>query len=411
MLDHLMSVKAVNQRRVLNLLRAEPGISRVEIAGRTGLGKATISSIISDFIAQGLVREDGVAEQTSVGRHPVRLRLNTLAGLAVGVELTGSECIAALTDLCAEPLRVIRYPTPNMSADVVVSLIAQSVHTLLDGYDASKLLGVGVGVPGQVDLARQRVIKAINIGWFDVPLGLMLTERLNTPVTVVKRQNAGVLGEYWYGIGKGQANLIFVSIGVGIGCGIILRGELYEGTDGSAGELGHIMIVPEGRRCRCGNYGCLETVASCPAIAIRAKEEARTGRRSLLVDWSAGILESITIGQVIQAANHGDSLAIELIAEAARYLGLALACVINLLNPSMVIIGGEVLEAGSSFIDNVRREAQRHACSPLAKTGDYRNQATAVNIVPTSLGYRGPSIGAAALISNRFFALSGAEGV
>jgi glucokinase-like ROK family protein len=402
MLKQPTSIKAINQRRVLHLLRVSPGISRVEIASRTGLGKATVSSMVSEFIAQGVVYEDGVASQpmAAVGRRPVRLRLNAQARLAIGVELTGTECIATLTDLCAEPLRVIRCPVPDMSPDAAVGTIAQCVHGLLEDHNPTNLLGVGVGVPGQVDPTRQRVIQAINVGWFDVPLGTMLGREVGRTVILVKRQNAGVLGEFWYGIGRGHDDLVYVSVGVGIGCGLIVRGELHEGTAGSAGELGHVTVVPDGHRCRCGNHGCLETVASSSAAVIRAREQAKEGRRTLLLDWNAGMLESVTIQQVIQAALQGDALAAEVIREAAHYLGLGIADIVNLFNPSLVIIGGEMLEAGELYLEAVREETRRRSLSIPQLV---------VKVVPTSLGYRGPSIGAATLVIDRFFALSGTE--
>jgi glucokinase-like ROK family protein len=400
MLYQPTSIKGINQRRILHLLRVNPGISRVEISNRTNLGKATVSSIVSEFIAQGIVYEDGVSVHAlSVGRRPVRLRLNAQARLAIGVELTGSECIATLTDLCAEPLRVMRCPMTDVSADAACGVVVQCVHSLLEGHDPSNLLGVGVGVPGQVDATRQHVVQAVNVGWFDVPLGPQLSQQLGKPVTLVKRQNAGVLGEYWYGIGHGHANLVYISVGVGIGCGIIVHEALYEGTAGSAGELGHITVVPNGHRCRCGNYGCLETVASCPAIVIRAREEAKKGKQSLLVQWSGGALESVTIQQVIQATLERDALAIEVITEAAHYLGLGIACVLNLFNPSLVIIGGEILEMGELYVEAVREETRRRSLS----------MPQAVKVVPSSLGYRGPSIGAATLVLDRFFAPSDAE--
>lgn len=398
MIDQPTSIKEINYLRVLNLLRLHPGISRAEIVNQTGLSKATVSTIVSELMNEELVCEDGAGVQlASAGRRPVRLKLNGQVRLAIGVELTGTECIAALTDLYSEPLRVVRYPMAESSVETSMDFIARAVNQLLEGHDASRLLGVQVGVPGPVDAARQRVLQAENIGWFDVPLGPMLTERIGKPVTVVKRQNAGAVGEYWHGIGKGRENLLYVSVSVGIGCGIIVQGELYEGSNGSAGEIGHTTVVPDGYRCKCGNRGCLETLASSPAIAVRAREKAREDRETLLVEWTKGALQSITTRMVIEAAGKGDSLAIEVIQEAAHYLGIAIANVINMFNPSLVIIGGDMLELGDMFLDPVREVVQRRSFSiPLA----------AVEVVPSSLGYRAVAIGAAALVIDQFFTLA-----
>ncbi len=396
MIDQPTSIKEINQLRILNLLRLQPGISRSEISHQTGLSKATVSTIVAELIDEGLVCEDGVGVQTSTaGRRPIKLKLNGQVRLAIGIELTGSECIAALTDLYSEPLRVLRYPMLDSSVDAVINIIVQAVDELLEGYEIGRLLGVEVGVPGPVDAAQQRVIQAENIGWFDVPLAPMLAQRIGKPVTVVKRQNAGAVGEYWHGAGKGHENLLYVSVNVGIGSGIILRGELYDGANGSAGEIGHITVIPDGHRCKCGNSGCLETVSSTAAIAVRAREKARECNESLLLEWSKGALQSINSDTVIKAAGQGDSLAIEVVQEAACYLGIAIANIISLFNPSLVIIGGEMLKLGDLFLDPVRGEVQRRSFSiPLA----------AVEVVPSSLRYRAAAIGAATLVIDRFFA-------
>ncbi len=398
-LDQPVSIKEINQLRILNLLRLQPGISRAEIVKQTGLGKATVSTIVSEFIHDKMICEVGAGVQlSSAGRRPIRLELNEQIGLAVGVELTGSECVAVITDLYADPLRIVRHPMAESSVDTALDLITRSIHQLLDGYDAERLLGAGVGVPGPVDAERQRVLQAENIGWFDGALGPMLQERIGKPVMVVKRQNAGALGEYWHGIGKGQSNLLYISVGVGIGCGVIIRGQLYEGANGSAGEVGHITLVPDdGYRCRCGNLGCLETLASNAAIAVRAREMAKAGRETLLVERSKGVLQSITSTMVFEAAAQGDALAVEIVREAAYYLGIAIANAINLYNPSMIVVGGDIVELGDLFWTPLRESVRRRSFSISM---------AAVEVVPGFLGYRAAAIGAATLVIDRFFTLA-----
>jgi len=397
MYDPPVSIREINQQRILNLIRLQPGICRAEIVKQTELGKATVSTIVSDFIDAGAVREVGTGEQHApAGRRPVRLELDRQIRLAIGVELTGSEAIAVVTDLYAHPLQVVRYSLADASVETSVDLVVEVVDQLMSGRDVSRLIGVGVGVPGPVDVSRQRVIQAVNMGWFDVPLSSMLTERIGKQVTVVKRQNAGALGEVQHGIGKDRDNLLFISVGVGIGCGIIVNGQLYEGRSGSAGEIGHITVVPDGYRCNCGNYGCLETLASCPAIAVRAREKAREGRMTVLTDWTNGALQSITGKMVVQAAGEGDPLAIETIQEAASHLGIAIANVINLFNPAVVVVGGELLELGDLYLDPIREVVQQRSLPvPLSS----------VEIVPSSLDDQAAAIGAATLVIDEFFSL------
>jgi N-acetylglucosamine repressor len=391
-----------NSLRILDLLRSYPGSSRTELARQTHLGKATVSVLVQDLIKDSLICEDGAGGQlASAGRPPVGLRLNASTNFSIGVELTGRECISALTDLYSNPLRVLRKPLHDVTVATIVECIAESATELTEGRDRTKLLGVGVGVPGPVDAAHQHVIRAENMGWTDVPLGPLLEKRLNTPVTVVKRQNAGALGEYWYGVGKSSANLLYISVAVGIGCGIILGGELYEGTSGAAGELGHVEVVADGLPCKCGSRGCLETVASLPAIGLRAADAVRQGRASLLRELTGGDPDTISGEMVLEAASKGDSLSEEVVREAAGYLGLAIANLIDLFNPALVILGGAVLDAESLFLNPIREAVQRRAFSiSLA----------AVDVVPSSLGFRAAAIGAATLVTNHFFSPAGFAG-
>ncbi|MBN1316557.1 MAG: ROK family transcriptional regulator [Anaerolineales bacterium] len=395
MIDSPTSIKDINRFRLLNLLRQEPGLSRSEIVERTGLGKATVSSMVSELMAENLVVEGGTVEQLEgAGRPPIMLRLNPLAVLAIGVELTGSQCIAVLTDIYSKPLDVIRRQMVDTSVQSVINLITNVVDDLLIDRDRSRLLGLGVGVPGPVDSERQRVILAENIGWVDTPLGSLLSEHLSLPVALLKRQNAGAIGEYWHGVGKTYENLLYVSIGLGIGSGLVLHGELYEGCNGSAGEIGHITILPDGHRCSCGNYGCLETLASYSAMSVHAKQELRKGRHSVLIEWTKGLFESVTGPMIIKAAIDGDTLAIEVIKEACRYLGIAIANAINLYNPSAVILGGRIVDLGDCVLESIKEEVHRRAFSIPS---------SCARIMLSKLGDTAASIGAATVILDRFF--------
>ncbi len=390
-----VSIREINQQRILNLVRQNPGISRASIVKTTNLGKATVSTIVSNFIEAGVISEVGTtAQRAPAGRRPVKLELNRQVRLAIGVELTGSECVAVITDLYGEPLNVVRLAMKDSTVETSLDVVEEAVNQLLEGFDRSNWIGLGVGVPGPVDVSRQHVIQAVNLGWLNVPFGPLLSERIHKPVIVLKRQNAGAIGEHRNGIGKAITDLIFISVGVGIGSGIIVGGELQEGVDGSSGEIGHITIIPDGHRCNCGGFGCLETLASCPAIVLRARERSSEGRESLLTEKTNGVLQLITSEMVMEAAIQGDSLAIEIVQEAARYLGIAIANVIKLFNPGMVIIGGDMLELGDLYFNPIRETIQRRTTSIP----------TPVGVLPSSLGDRAAPIGAACLVIDQFFA-------
>lgn len=396
MAERFISIKNVNEQRILNLLRRHPDMSRAEMGRKTRLGKASVSEIVAKLLADGLVQETGnILPYGTMGRPSVMLRLNATARLAVGVEWTGSECIAVLADLYAVPLRERRLPTPCPSVDAIVDVIESLVHELLRDYDSEMLLGVGVGVPGLVGLDRRRVIQAVNVGWSNVPLADLLQARLNSEVTVVRRQNAGALGEYWYGTDRGQSNLVFVSVGLGIGSGTVVHGRIFEGTCGSAGELGHVTVLPDGPRCRCGNRGCLEAIASTEAIVHKVRQRIGDGASSSLTRSGMGALDHLVVQDILDAAEAGDPLALSVVTESGTYIGIALADLANLWNPSMIFIGGEVW--GRDAVLNAICQTVKQRALPTA-CGDLK-------IAFSSLGYRAAAIGAANLIADRFFSI------
>jgi N-acetylglucosamine repressor len=393
--DHPVAIKPINQLRILNALRYQPGLSRAAMARQIGLGKATISTIVADFIARGLVHEDGPeGDHSLAGRRPTRLQLNGEAFVAIGMELTGHECIAVLTDLAGRCLRTLRRPTPNTTVEGAIAILADALAELTEGRDIRRLAGVGVGIPGVIDAAAQRVVLAENIEWVDVPFAHLLQEAIGHRVSIINRTNAGALGEYWHGSGKAVEDMVYVSISVGIGAGIIIDGRLHQGANGSAGEIGHITVEPNGHRCACGNIGCLETLVSTPAIVVRAKQHIKEGEHSVLETLTGGHIARISASMVVDAALQEDAVAVAVMQEAGTYLGIALANVINLVNPSLVVVDGEMLELGDLFLETVRKTVNRRTFSvPRA----------AVKVVPSDLGHLASAIGAATLIIDQLF--------
>lgn len=390
-----LTTRDVNQLRILKLLRLNPTISRTGLAKRTGLGKATVSTLVSELIDEGVISEGDLGAQTKgAGRRPIQLCLNGDARFAIGIELTGSELIAALVDLCGNPVETRQLVVPDLSVGTAVDLMDKVVRDLIKRCPRDRVLGVGIGVPGPVDHSHSRIIQAVNLGWVDVPLAAMVDEKTNLPTSVLKRQNAGALGEYWYGVGKPKDAVLFVSVGIGIGSGIVIDGKLYQGVSGYSGEIGHMTVVPSGDRCNCGNYGCLETVASASALALRARQRIRDGEDSLLMEHTKGLLDTISSGMVLDAAKCGDQLASEVVTEAAVFLGIAIANAINLMNPSIVVLGGEILNESDLFIQPIRETVRRRACTPCA---------IGVEIVPARWGVLAAAVGAAALVIDGFF--------
>jgi len=392
--DSPIAIREINQLRILNALRSQPGLSRAALVRQTGLGKATVSTIVAGFIARGLVREEGPEVQHAAGRRPTRLELNGEAFVVIGVELTGYECIAALIDLRGRPLRVLHRPMPESSPQSSVDTIVAAISHLMAGRDDAQLAGVGVGIPGVVDAQAQRVVLAQNIGWVDVPFARLLQDRISKRVSIINRTNADALGEYWHGSGQAADSMIYVSVGMGIGAGIIIGGKLHQGANGSAGEIGHVTVVPNGPRCACGNTGCLETLASTSAMVVRAKQRIKEGERSVLDTLTGGNLEIMTGSMITDAARQGDEVAVAVIQEAGNYLGVALANAINLLNPRLVVVDSEMRDPGDLFLESVRK-AVNHRAFSLALA--------AVEVVPSRLEHLAAAIGASTLIIDQLF--------
>ncbi len=399
--NRLKSLHRLNEQRILNLLRRYPDLSRSEIARRTRLGKATVSELVSDLISRNLLLEIGTANRRyTAGRRPVGLRLNGGAGLAVGVELTGFECRAVLTDLCARPLAERTRPTPCLDVDTVCDLLVESVEQLLEGACRDRMLGVGVGLPGLISADGQRVLQAVNLGWTEVALAGLLSTRLGLPVSLVMRQAAGALGEYWHGSGRGKKAMYYVSVGLGIGAGAVLCGELYLGATGGAGELGHVKVLSDGPVCGCGKRGCLEALASLPAMLERARQAGLEppDHPSTVRNGAKG--ERPDPGFLFDAVRAGDSRARAVVSETGRFLGMALADVVNIINPDLILIDGDIMDAGDLLMQSIRETVAAQALPAPA---------AAVHIERSVLGPLACPIGAAALVLDELFSLPGAH--
>ncbi|MGB9662583.1 MAG: ROK family protein [Moorellaceae bacterium] len=243
--------------------------------------------------------------------------------------------------------------------------------------------GAGVGVPGSVEVDLGLVRLAPNLHWRNVPLRDQLEKLWNLPVVVDNDAHVAALGELWQGAGRGYRDLLLVTIGTGIGSALILKGEVHRGFLGYGAELGHVKMVEEGPPCRCGGRGCLETLASATAMVRRAREELEHGRASLLRAWP-----EIGPREIIAAASEGDELSREILAEAGRYLGRALANAVLLVGPEAIVVGGGVAQGGETVLGPIRR-ALEEALYPW--------QVKPVPVLSAQLGNSAGFIGAAYL--------------
>lgn len=253
------------------------------------------------------------------------------------------------------------------ASDVVDRLVAMArrcVDETRRTVPGAEIVGVGAGAPGPLDTRRGIVLLTPNLGWVNFPLRQIIRDRLELPAALDNDANCAVLGEWWVGAARGTRHAIGITIGTGVGGGLILDGKLYHGASGVAGEIGHTTIDTEGRRCKCGNYGCLEAYASGPNIALRAVEAIEAGAETRLPDLVGGRLDHITAQIVYEAARAGDELALEVVNDTARFLGAGIANLLNVFNPEVVVVCGGVTLAGDHLFVPLRRETARRAFKP-----------------------------------------------
>jgi glucokinase len=293
----------------------------------------------------------------------------------VGVDIGGTNIVvgtvredgAAIHGVSSVPTR------PEEGAQAVIGRIAGLVEESISdtmreaGIARDQVSGVGIGAPGPLDRARGIVLLTPNLGWTLLPLRDLVGGAVHLPATLDNDANCAIYGEWWVGAAKGARYVVGLTIGTGIGGGIVVDGKLYHGTSDIAGEIGHTTIDSTGRRCKCGNYGCLEAYASGPAIAARAVEGIEAGADSTLPDLVGGDLSRITAQSVYDAAHGGDEYALEVVRETAKFLGAGVANLVNIFNPDVIVLVGGVTLAGDRLFVPLRAEVKRRAFKPAVE--------------------------------------------
>ncbi|MGI9140884.1 MAG: ROK family protein [Gemmatimonadaceae bacterium] len=313
----------------------------------------------------------------------------------VGVDLGGTNIVVgAMPEDGSSELAMRSLPTrgeegPAAVVDRIVGMVEDVIAQVIaeTGAKREDFLGVGIGSPGPLDRERGMVIVSPNLGWRDFPLRDEIGSRVRLTATLDNDANCATLGEWWCGAAKGHRNVVGITIGTGIGGGLILDGQLYHGSSDAAGEIGHTTIDSNGRRCKCGNYGCVEAYASGPAIAERAREALDGSEDSALLVLAGGDPANITAQTVYEAARQNDPVAVEVVRETARILGTAISTLINIINPDVVVVAGGVTQAGDTLFDPLRSEVRRRA---------FKTAVDACEIVPGMLPLSAGVVGAVA---------------
>lgn len=313
----------------------------------------------------------------------------------VGVDFGGTNVKIGLVGGRGRVMRTAVFATPGIAAPrVFIPAVSRAIDTLARsvGLATSRLRGVGIGAPGLVDARQGIVHHLVNVrGWRGVPLARLLAARLRCPCAVDNDANLVALGEWSFGAGRGAEHLVCVTLGTGVGGGLVLEGGLYRGASGSAGEIGHMIVLPGGRRCGCGQRGCLEAQVGTAAILSEARAAARHGSVALRRLAAASPL-GLTPEIVSRAAQAGDAAARQIWVRVGRWLGLAVANAVNLLNPDRVVIGGGVAKAWPMFAPSLLRTVHGLAMDVPGRT---------VRVVRAKLGDDAGVVGAAVLVWQR----------
>jgi N-acetylglucosamine repressor len=381
--------KEHNRKLVLQKIFEHEAISRAEIARITSLTRTTVSEIVNALLSEGLVSEVGIGESQG-GKNPILLSLEEDSRHLIGLDLAHSEFRGAIVNLRGKIRTKITQPVNDRCGEDAVQLVFQILDQLIAASDRP-LVGIGVGTPGLVNTNTGLVLNAVNLDWHDLPLSRMLVDRYHLPVYILNDSQAAALGEFTYGgEHKVEQNLVVINARHGLGAGIIINGKLFPGDGGGAGEIGHIVVVQkDGLPCRCGNHGCLETVASAQALVQQVQKLVKE-TNSPLSPWFP---QGIDLDAINKAFTAGVPQIQELVIGTARYMGFAISSLVGTLNIQMIVLMGDMTYFGEPWLNVIRETIIRNTLSRLA-------EGTQVEI--GQLGKDGIVLGASAALANDY---------
>jgi predicted NBD/HSP70 family sugar kinase len=393
---------ARNELSLLQQIHQNANLSRIDLAKRTGLSAACVGGIVSRLLKKGLIVEAG-ENSTPQGRRPVSLSLRNDVAYFVGVDLGSYMLRVVVADMLGRP--AFKFETDSRVSEGRQSTLQrtfEAIHKALAecGVARELIKGIGMAHSGVVDGESGVILSFPRPGqmaqWRNVPLRAMLEEAFNLPATIDDSTRTMAMAEKHYGTAAALSDFLFISVSMGIAAAMFIDGKLYRGAGGLAGEFGHMTANRNGVLCSCGNYGCLETVASCAAIMDAVRSALAKGVDSRIPEMARGDLDRISIEILTEAAKENDGLAFRILQDAVLSIGIALADVVNLLNPRVVIFGGPLFRHGGSLLlDPLQRIIKQHALEKSA------NEA---QLQISSLGSEAAALGAARLISERTLA-------
>ena len=391
-----------NMTDVLRILQQKHPVSRAEIARISNLTPATVSRVVAELNKLGVTREQGPGVSIG-GRRPILIEFNPDAFYLAGLDLGITKVICLVIDLHGNIISKDKLDIDiNAGREWILKQMFRVTDKALGNLSRSvrnRLAGVGVSLSGLIDAHKGISVFSPSMpNWRNVPIVKLFENEFHLPVFMENDARAMALAEARFGAGREYDNLFCINVGHGIGSGIIINKQLYRGKDLTAGEFGHMTLMPSGPLCHCGNRGCLDVMAGGHAIAASAIRVVNSGADTLIRELAEGDIKRISARVVAQAAKRGDQIALQLLNEVGRYLGIAIANITNLLNPEIIVIGGGVANAGEFFFDEIRDTIGKRAFTTMVKTPE---------IVPSALGEDASSIGAAALVLYETIATKG----
>ena len=339
-----------NDEQIMNTIRRQGLISKAEIAKVTGLTPATVTNITTKLMEWGLILEDGIG-QSSGGRRPLLLKINPKIAELIIVHIRSEKIISYLVD----PALGVQYTEvkkiKGLKQDEVLEVLLNMIINCQQMASAV-VLAVGIVMRGPVKSQEGISVFSPHIGWKNVPLKTIIEEKVGIPTFIENDAKALINGEYYYGAEKDANSMILLKVSHGIGSGMMFNGRIYRGINGGAGEVGHTTIDISGPVCSCGNYGCLEALASENALVEMVVKAIKEGQSSLVYNLVHGELTDVTPDVIYQAADAGDEVVIRMLGQVARYLGIGIANLVNIFNPKTVVIGGGIVKA-RQYIEDI----------------------------------------------------------
>lgn len=379
---NLQLVKETNLALIFDLIYKQGAVSRAELAHKTKLSPTTVSSLVEELLRKDIVVETGVGKTATSGRKPIMVEINACGYYIISFEIVEDGFYCSLYDLLCTKMDEQKYDIADFEG--LGTVLIETIEAVLSrhGIAEKRILGISIGVPGLINHEESRVISSTVVPIIeDNDFCNKVHERFDVPVFLENESYYCAYAEKEFGTVKDVSNLIFIDINIGIGAGIIMNGEMFRGTYGMAGEIGHVSIDMNGPRCKCGNKGCLEIMASIPAMVQKVIFAIMSGRETIIKEVTGNDFNRITVNIIKYAIDNKDALAMEIMDEMALKLAFGINNVMNLFNPQVVVFGGEIIKMGDAFLSKMKEHLSSIALKPNTNRVDVKYSSLLHNTV------------------------------